>query len=64
MTEPAMRVEVTPDLACCCSSKPTVRVEMLPTAARPHTTNLYLCGHHYQAKKAGLSPGVANVTTL
>ncbi len=37
------------DRACCCSARPAIAVILPPTAARPHATDLLLCGHHYRA---------------
>lgn len=33
-------------LACCCPARAMVQVVMPPTAARPHETDMLLCGHH------------------
>ena len=36
------------DRACCCPSRPTVRV-LMPTAPdRPYRVDLLLCGHHFR----------------
>ena len=43
------------DQACCCPAKPTVRVLIPPTSARPHSVTLLLCGHHYRTSCAGLA---------
>lgn len=43
-----------PMRSCCCSARPSVSVVMLPTADRPHTVDLHLCGHHYRAAKRTL----------
>ena len=40
------------DRACCCPARPAVRILIPPAAARPHSADLLLCGHHYQAARA------------
>jgi hypothetical protein len=50
--------------ACCCPAKATVRVTMRPTQARPHETDLLLCGHHYRASRAALAAAHATVRAL
>jgi hypothetical protein len=52
------------DQACCCVARAVVRVVMPPTAARPHETELLLCGHHYRASRAALSAAHASVHEL
>ncbi len=52
------------DRACCCPAKPMVRVLMPPTAARPHETELLLCGHHYRASRQALAAARARVRGL
>ena len=52
------------DQACCCVARAVVRVVMPPTAARPHETELLLCGHHYRASRAALSAARASVQEL
>jgi hypothetical protein len=59
--------DVTADLAgraCCCPAKPMVRVLMPTTAARPHETELLLCGHHYRASRQALAGARARVREL
>ena len=34
--------------SCCCSARPAVIAVMPPSSARPHQTDLLLCGHHYR----------------
>ena len=34
--------------ACCCPSRPMVRVLMPATSARPYRVDLLLCGHHFR----------------
>lgn len=52
------------DRACCCVAWAVVRVVMPPTAARPHETELLLCGHHYRLSRAALSAAHASVHEL
>jgi hypothetical protein len=52
------------DQACCCVARAVVRVVVPPTAARPHETELLLCGHHYRASRAVLAAARATVTEL
>jgi hypothetical protein len=51
-------------LACCCSARAMVRVTLSPTRARPHETDLLLCGHHYRASRAALAAARAVVRAL
>jgi hypothetical protein len=41
--------------ACCCPARPVVRVLIPPTAARPHSAALLLCGHHYRMSCGALA---------
>ena len=50
--------------ACCCPANPVVRVTMPATAARPHPTELLLCGHHYRVSRQALAAANATVTEL
>jgi hypothetical protein len=50
--------------ACCCVARAVVRVVMPPTAARPHETELLLCGHHYRVSRAALAAAHAAVSEL
>jgi hypothetical protein len=50
--------------ACCCVARAVVRVVMPPTAARPHETELLLCGHHYRFSRAALAAAHAAVSQL
>jgi hypothetical protein len=43
------------DRACCCPARPVVRVLIPPVAARPHSVDLLLCGHHYRTSCAALA---------
>jgi len=52
------------DRACCCPAKARVRVVMSPTAARPHQTDLLLCGHHYRVSRQALAAAHARVQEL
>jgi hypothetical protein len=52
------------DRACCCVARAVVRVVMPPTAARPHESELLLCGHHYRVSRAALSAAHASVHEL
>ena len=55
---------VTAGPACCCPANPVVRVIMPATAARPHETELLLCGHHYRVSRQALTTAGATVTEL
>jgi hypothetical protein len=48
------RGPVPPGSACCCPARPVVQVVMPPIAARPHQTELLLCGHHYRVSRQAL----------
>jgi hypothetical protein len=48
--EPAWVLEI----ACCCPSRPVVRVIVPAAADRPHPAELLLCGHHYRASQDAL----------
>jgi hypothetical protein len=52
------------DQACCCVARAVVRVVMPPTAARPHETEVLLCGHHYRVSRASLAAAHAAVSQL
>jgi hypothetical protein len=41
--------------ACCCPARPVMRVLIPPAPARPHSSDLLLCGHHYRASRAALA---------
>jgi hypothetical protein len=63
----ASRQEVLPaaaDRSCCCVAKAVVRVVMPPTRARPHETELLLCGHHYRVSRQALAAAHASVVQL
>lgn len=50
--------------ACCCPAKPVVRVIIPPSPARPHPTDLLLCGHHFRASRDSLRRTQATVRDL
>jgi hypothetical protein len=52
------------DRACCCSAWAMVQVVMPPTLARPHRTELLLCGHHYRVSRQTLAAAGATVREL
>jgi hypothetical protein len=41
-----------------------VRVTVPPTLARPHETEVLLCGHHYRASRQSLAAAGARVRQL
>ena len=50
--------------ACCCTARAAVQITMPPTAARPHETELLLCGHHYRVSRRALEVARAVVREL
>lgn len=52
------------DRACCCSARAMVQVVMPPSPARPHRTDLLLCGHHYRVSRQALATAGAAVREL
>ena len=50
--------------AFCCPALPVVRVVMPATPARPHPTDLLLCGHHYRMSRRTLAAMNATVDKL
>ena len=50
--------------ACCCAARAAVQITMPPTAARPHETELLLCGHHYRVSRPALEAAHATVREL
>jgi hypothetical protein len=50
--------------ACCCVARAVVWVGMPLTAARPHETELLLCGHHYRVSHVALAAAHATVSEL
>jgi len=57
-------VPTTAARACCCPARPMVHVIMPPTAARPHETDLLLCGHHYRVSRQALEAAHATAVRL
>jgi hypothetical protein len=53
-----------PGPACCCLAKTAVRITMPPTPARPHETDLLLCGHHYRVSRRAVAACGASVSEL
>ena len=43
------------DRACCCPSRPMVRVLMPATSARLYRVDLLLCGHHFRLSQWNLA---------
>lgn len=52
------------DRACCCPSRPMVRVIMPPTADRPHEVELLLCGHHFRRSQWTLAAAGAVIRVV
>jgi hypothetical protein len=52
------------DQACCCSARAMVQVLMPPAPARPHRTELLLCGHHYRVSRQALAAAGATAREL
>jgi hypothetical protein len=50
--------------ACCCPARPVVIAVMPRSAARPHETDLLLCGHHYRASRLVLAAVGATVVGI
>lgn len=57
----ATRTTVPAGRACCCPATAVVRVVMPPTPARPHETDLLLCGYHYRVSRQALAAAHATV---
>jgi hypothetical protein len=51
------------DRACCCPSRPVVRVLMPAIPSRPYRVDLLLCGHHFRRSQWTLAAagGVAQI---
>jgi hypothetical protein len=49
------------DVACCCPSRPSVRVVMPAAPDRPHPAEILLCGHHYRDCRESLIQARASV---
>jgi hypothetical protein len=60
--EPSSQAAAGP--ACCCPAWPLIQVTMPPSATRPHSTDLLLCGHHYRISRQALAAAGATVTVL
>jgi hypothetical protein len=52
------------DRACCCPSRPVVRVLMPATASRPYRVDLLLCGHHFRLSQWTLAAAGAVAQVL
>ena len=52
------------DRACCCPAQPVVRVIIPPSAQRPHSVDLLLCGHHYRVSRRTLTAARARIEYL
>ena len=52
------------DRACCCTAKPVIVALMPATPARPHVTDLLLCGHHYRISRRALALAGAVVAEI
>jgi len=52
------------DRACCCPSRPLVRVLMPITPARPYRVDLLLCGHHFRLSQWTLAAAGAVAQVL
>ena len=50
--------------ACCCPARAMVLVIMPPSAARPHQTELLLCGHHSRVSRQALAAAGARIRDL
>ena len=62
--EAAVSPAVLAGRACCCTARAAVQITMPPTAARPHETDLLLCGHHYRVSRPALEAAHAAVREL
>lgn len=60
---PGLRARIE-DRACCCPAQPVVRAIMPPTASRPHSVDLLLCGHHYRVSRPALVAAQARIEYL
>ena len=52
------------DKACCCPSRPMVRVLMSAIPARPYRVDLLLCGHHFRLSQWTLAAAGAVARVL
>jgi hypothetical protein len=62
--DPVARSASPGDQACCCPARAVVRVIMPPSPARPHTTDLLLCAHHFRMSRRALAAAQAAVCEL
>jgi hypothetical protein len=53
-----------PGRACCCAAIAAVMVTISPGPSRPHTTDLFLCAHHYRASCRALASVGAHARAL
>jgi hypothetical protein len=49
------------DIACCCPSRPAVRVVVPASDDRPRPAELLLCGHHFRVSQEALIRSQASV---
>lgn len=49
------------DVACCCPSRPAIRVVVPASGDRQRSAELLLCGHHYRPSEDGLARAGASV---
>ena len=52
------------DRACCCPSRPMVRVLMPAAPGRPYRVDLLLCGHHFRLSQWTLAAAGAVARVL
>ena len=52
------------DKACCCPSRPMVRVLMPAAPGRPYRVDLLLCGHHFRLSQWTLAAAGAVARVL
>jgi hypothetical protein len=52
------------DRACCCPSRPMMRVLMPPAPDRPYRADLLLCGHHFRISQWKLAAAGAVVDVI
>ena len=52
------------DKACCCPSRPIIRVLMPPTSDRHYRIELLLCGHHFRLSQWTLAAAGAVARVL
>ena len=64
LEEIRLTVPSVPSRSCCCPARPAVKAVMPPTAARRHSVDLWLCGHHYRASQVALLKAGARIEDL